>query len=116
VDDHQVPSLGSFDSMSSRSSVDRVPSLDKVPSICSDISEDGKCSKFEFNLSCTYIPNKSTGQNGVCFRMFYYISNLLHLPSSEISEQIDGTLSREGTLSTLLRDDILSKLPRDGTW
>jgi hypothetical protein len=47
VDDHQVPSLGSFDSMSSRSSVDRVPSLDKVPSICSDISEDGKCSKFE---------------------------------------------------------------------
>lgn len=46
VDDHQVPSLGSFDSMSSRSSVDRVPSLDKVPSICSDISEDGKCNKF----------------------------------------------------------------------
>ena len=40
VDDHQVPSLGSFDSMSSRSSVDRVLSLDKVPSICSDISED----------------------------------------------------------------------------
>ncbi|XP_063439575.1 transforming protein p54/c-ets-1-like isoform X1 [Mytilus trossulus] len=39
-DDHQVPSPGSFDRMSSCSSVDRVPSLDKVPSICSDLSDD----------------------------------------------------------------------------
>lgn len=38
LDDHRVPSLGSFDSVSSSGS--RTSSLDKAPSMCSDISEE----------------------------------------------------------------------------